>query len=219
MAQGGAAPYLEPGAVRSTSSAHNASDREQAAALGDMATEVSACGGSSLGTHAPFGSGPCAASAARGGKAGRVGKTCNYAACTPGADAVRITNGGAEMSADMACKCLRRQSNGNTSSVGQTPDAARTRGVRQGIGLYQAFNRFGPSRVVRISHSRVIPPVVVDLGELVGLIYRSDKGQPGQPRTYIHFMENPPRLVCDPEGTQLYVVGGSYRVTPQGIEG
>jgi hypothetical protein len=119
----------------------------------------------------------------------------------------------------MICKCLRRQSNGNTSSVGQTLDAGRTRGVRQGIGLYQAFNRFGPSRVVRVSHSRVIPPVVVELGELVGLIYRSDKGQPGRPRTYIHFMENPPRLVCNPEGTQLYVVGGSYRVTPQGIEG
>lgn len=119
----------------------------------------------------------------------------------------------------MKCKCSRRWSNGYTSSFGQTLDAARMRGVRQGIGLYQAFNRFEPSRVMKIRHSRVIPPVVVELGELVGLIYRSEKEQPGQPRTYIHFMENPPRLVCNPEGTQLYVVGGSYRVTPQGIEG
>ncbi len=123
------------------------------------------------------------------------------------------------MSADMQCQCARRWDDGHTASVGQTLDAARKRGVRQGIGLYQAFNRFGPSRVVRISHPRVIPPVVVELGELVGLIYRSDKGRPGRPRIYIHFMENPPRLVCNPEGTQLYVVGGSYRVTPQGIEG
>jgi hypothetical protein len=119
----------------------------------------------------------------------------------------------------MTCERLRRCGNGHTSSAGHTRDAARKQGVRQGIGLYQAFNRFGPSRVVRISHARVIPPVVVELGALVGLIYRSDKGQPGQLRTYIHFMENPPRLVCNPEGTQLYVVGGSYRVTPQGIEG
>ena len=65
----------------------------------------------------------------------------------------------------------------------------------------------------------MIPPVVVELGELVGLIYRSDKGQPGQPLTYIHQMEDPPRLVSNIEGTQLYIVGGSYRVTPQGIEG
>ena len=91
--------------------------------------------------------------------------------------------------------------------------------MQQGIGLYEAFNRFGPSQVVTIRHPRLIPPVVVELGDLLGLIYRSDKGQPGRPRTYIHFMENPPRLVTNVEGTQLHVVGGSYRVTPKGIEG
>ena len=184
-----------------------------------MAAEVGEYGGASPGNHGPFGAGPRAAGAARGGKAGRVRQTCHYAAGTPGADAVRITDGGAEVSANMPCQCTRRRDNGDTASDRQTLDAARKRGVRQGVGLYQAFNRFGPSRVVRISHPRVMPPVVVELGELVGLIYRSDKGQPGRPRTYIHFMENPPRLVCNPEGTQLYVVGGSYRVTPQGIEG
>jgi hypothetical protein len=91
--------------------------------------------------------------------------------------------------------------------------------MQQGIGLYRTFNRFGASSIVMIQHSRVIPPVVVELGELVGLIYRSDKDQPGQPQTYIHFMEEPPRLVSNIEGKQLYIVGGSYRVTPQGIEG
>lgn len=87
------------------------------------------------------------------------------------------------------------------------------------MGLYRAFNRFRPSQVLRIRHTRLIPPVVVELGELMGLIYRSDKGLAGQPRTYIHFMENPPRLASNTQGTQLYVLGGSYRVTPQGIEG
>jgi hypothetical protein len=81
------------------------------------------------------------------------------------------------------------------------------------------FNNFSPSQVMRVRHLRVIPPVVVELGQLVGLIYRSDKGQPGRPCTYIHFMENPPRLVCNVAGTQLYLVGGSYRVTSRGIEG
>jgi len=106
-----------------------------------------------------------------------------------------------------------------TSLVGHTLGIANTKAVQQGVGLYEAFNHFRPSQVVRVRHLRVIPPVVVDLGELVGLMYRSDKGQPGKPLTYIHQMENSPRLVSNIEGTQLYIVGGNYRVTSQGIEG
>lgn len=89
----------------------------------------------------------------------------------------------------------------------------------RGIGLYRRFNRFGPSRLARVSHRRLMPPLVVELGELVGVVYRSDKWQPGRPRTYIHFMADRPRLVSDVAGRQLYIVGGSYRVTRRGIEG
>jgi hypothetical protein len=32
-------------------------------------------------------------------------------------------------------------------------------------------------------------------------------------------MQELPRLVCNPEGTQLYLVGGNYRVSARGIEG
>jgi hypothetical protein len=91
--------------------------------------------------------------------------------------------------------------------------------LRKGLALYQEFKGFPPSCLIKIYHPRVMPQVAVELGELVGIIYRSDKGQAGVPRNYIHFMENPPRLACNIEGTQLYIVGGSYRVTPQGIEG
>ncbi len=91
--------------------------------------------------------------------------------------------------------------------------------IRQGEALYREFNRFESSKFVTVQHSRVIPPIVVDLGELVGLIYRSDKGQPGQPQAYIHFMQAPPRLVSNIEGNQLYIVGGNYQITRQGIEG
>jgi hypothetical protein len=91
--------------------------------------------------------------------------------------------------------------------------------MQQGIDLYRVFHSFGPSRLRVVGRSRIMPPIVVDLGELVGVMYRSDKGRPGQPRTYIHRMEDPPRLVSNVEGTQLYIVGGSYRVTPRGIEG
>lgn len=91
--------------------------------------------------------------------------------------------------------------------------------VDQGETLYRTFNHFEASQTITVKQSRLIPPVVVDLGELVGIIYRSDKGQPGQPQTYIHFMQDPPRLVSNVEGTQLYIVGGSYRITQKGIEG
>jgi hypothetical protein len=91
--------------------------------------------------------------------------------------------------------------------------------LERGAGLYQTFNRFGPSRVVTVRHPRTIPPVLVELGRLVGVIYQSDKWQAGRPRTFIHFMDRPPRLTCDPSGTQLYVIGGRYRVTDRGLEG
>lgn len=87
------------------------------------------------------------------------------------------------------------------------------------IRLYHRFNNFEPREVLRLTCRRQIPAVLVHLGELRGLIYRSDKWQRGRPRTYIHFMENPPILASDPHGRQLYVLGGSYRVTDRGIEG
>ena len=121
----------------------------------------------------------------------------------------------------MSCRCetCSGDGSGNTSPMGQTVAAMPIQNMQQGMGLYHAFNGFEPPHVVKVRHHRVIPPMVVELGELVGVMYRSDKGQPGQPRTYIHRMENPPRLVSNIEGTQLYIVGGSYQVTPRGIEG
>jgi hypothetical protein len=64
-----------------------------------------------------------------------------------------------------------------------------------------------------------MPRVLVKLGELRGLIYSSDKEQCGRPRTFIHFMETPPLLACDPTGKQLHIIGGDYCVTSRGIEG
>jgi hypothetical protein len=90
--------------------------------------------------------------------------------------------------------------------------------VRDASALYQRFTRFPARSIEHIAHARVMPPVVVDLGQLAGLVYRSGKWA-GRPRTYIHFMEDPPRLVSDVTGRRLFIVGGSYRVTGRGIEG
>lgn len=91
--------------------------------------------------------------------------------------------------------------------------------VRVAHKLFDRFHCFAPRRVVRQPCRRLIPKVLVHVGELRGLIYKSDKRQRGRPQTYIHFMETPARLACDPEGKQLYIIGGNYRITEQGIDG
>jgi hypothetical protein len=92
-------------------------------------------------------------------------------------------------------------------------------GVARAAQLFENFHCFLPPSLVRCHCRRVMPRVLVSLGELRGLIYRSDRGQCGNPRTFIHFMERPAALACDPSGRQLYILGGSYRVTRRGIEG
>jgi hypothetical protein len=67
--------------------------------------------------------------------------------------------------------------------------------------------------------ARSIPRVLVHVGRLRGLIYASDRDGGRVDRTYIHFMERPPVLACNPSGDQLYILGGRYRVTGRGIEG
>jgi len=150
-------------------------------------------------------------------KARRYRAAYNHAVGSRCTDATGCYEGSEEMN----CQCSKCSGSGNgkAAQIGQTYEVVPIEGISQGESLYQAFNGFETSRVEKVQHERVIPPVVVELGELVGLIYRSDKRQPGQPLTYIHRMENPPRLVSNIEGTQLYVVGGSYRVTSHGIEG
>jgi len=89
----------------------------------------------------------------------------------------------------------------------------------QARSLYDRFQGHRPRRNARVPFRRIVPPVVVELGDLLGLIYRSDRGGSGRSRTFVHFMDDPPRLVTEPSGRQLYVIGGSYLVTPRGIEG
>jgi hypothetical protein len=84
---------------------------------------------------------------------------------------------------------------------------------------FREIRRFAPGRTLRLRCPRLMPRVLVQIGELRGLIYTTDRGMPGNRRTYIHFMERPPLLACNSRGDQLYVLGGEYRVTRRGIEG
>lgn len=85
--------------------------------------------------------------------------------------------------------------------------------------LFHSFHRFPPDLVTARPCDRNLPEVLVRLGRLKALIYSSDRGRPGRPRSFIHFMRTPPLLASDPQGRRLFIIGGNYRVTPFGIEG
>jgi hypothetical protein len=86
------------------------------------------------------------------------------------------------------------------------------------LDLFRCFHRFAAPRIVRARVPRR-PRVLVQIGALRGVIYTAEKDRSGGRRTYIHFMDDPPLLACSPCGTQLHIVGGTYRVTPRGIVG
>jgi hypothetical protein len=96
---------------------------------------------------------------------------------------------------------------------------ADERRLEEGRELYRVFHNSSERRIIRHRCDRMMPKVLVDLGALRGLIYSADRDGCGKVKTFIHFMETPPRLMCDPRGNQLYVIGGRYRVTRRGIEG
>jgi transglutaminase-like putative cysteine protease len=76
-------------------------------------------------------------------------------------------------------------------------------------------------QVVSLDDGPVASPdlTLVEVGRLLGLIYRSP-GRPGAPgHPCIHLMREPPWLMRSVDGRQLHIVGGRYRITGRGIEG
>jgi hypothetical protein len=98
------------------------------------------------------------------------------------------------------------------------------RAIGRAAATFERFHGRACDSVRRWRAARTIPRVLVDLGELRGLIYRSDKWGPpaacgGRARTFIHFMSSPARLASDPQGRRLFILSNSIRVTRRGIEG
>ena len=63
-----------------------------------------------------------------------------------------------------------------------------------------------------------VPPMLVPVGHCYAVTYDADKGDGVYP--YRHLFESParPLLCANPQGSQLYFVGGAYTVTRHGIE-
>jgi hypothetical protein len=106
------------------------------------------------------------------------------------------------------------------SVTGPVNEPVEVRGcLRQACERIRPFQCFEAPRLFQDRCQRMIPEVLMHVGELRALIYRSDRGQYGRPRTFVHFFETPADLMYDPRGRQLHIQGGRYRVTTRGIEG
>ena len=92
---------------------------------------------------------------------------------------------------------------------------------QKALDLFSDFHEFLPDAVTVASIPRKsMPSLVVKVGELVSLTYRSNKWDKNERSVdYTHkFKQSLPVLVSDADGN-LYIIGGNYKITSQGIVG
>lgn len=95
-------------------------------------------------------------------------------------------------------------------------DAAK---VKRGLELFRKWSGRDAGRVEVRSVPRGTPAVLVQLGELVGVAYRSDKWT-RRARDYFHETRRPyPILASNVEGSRLFILGGAVKVRPEGLVG
>lgn len=89
------------------------------------------------------------------------------------------------------------------------------------LNLFAEFHEYLPDTVTVATIGRKsMPSLVAQVGQLVELTYRSNKwDKNGIAVDYIHKFKEPlPVLVSDADGN-LYIIGGSYKITADGIVG
>jgi len=93
----------------------------------------------------------------------------------------------------------------------------RNPGLEAAAATFRKWNGFDPNAVQTTRAQRAIPRTLVRLGELVSVVYRSDKWS-GKPKLYEHRTARPHPLLCTgPNGRGLYWIGGRTRVTARGL--
>ncbi len=86
------------------------------------------------------------------------------------------------------------------------------------VRLFDEFHDFEPTTAVAYKiDSLSIPGVLVRLGDLIEITYKSNKFDK-RSRLYVHkFGANKPVLAASKDG-KLFIIGGGYRITGRGIE-
>lgn len=109
-------------------------------------------------------------------------------------------------------RMAQQQANRRRPNPGSSGERARAE------RMFETWHEFGSKAVKRVRvPSRTLPRYGVKLGEIVTLDYVSDKWE-GKPVTYTHDTKRPrPWLVSDPDGQQLFIVGGRMKPTADGL--
>lgn len=95
----------------------------------------------------------------------------------------------------------------------------RLRQVEAALELFREFHGFDAEAFDVETVPDGTPAVLVRLGELQAVVYRSDKWD-GKARDYIHETRRPrPELCSTPDGRQLVLLGGAVRVAAEGLVG
>lgn len=134
-------------------------------------------------------------------------------------DAIRAQKEGLEF---RARRNRRRKS--RKSGAGKARRNPRESELSRARRTYQHLNETEPGRVTKVRGAKNAPKVAVKLGELVSIVYRSDKyaGSPDNPhgkqQLYEHRTKRPhPVIATDPEGREVHIVGGRMHPTPDGL--
>jgi hypothetical protein len=83
---------------------------------------------------------------------------------------------------------------------------------------FRKWHEFDSHHTTRVKGpSRTIPKTLVKLGDLVSVVYKSNK-YTGKPTLYEHKTKSPhPVLAADPDGQHVHIVGGKMRITGDGL--
>jgi len=109
-----------------------------------------------------------------------------------------------------------RRGRSNPCPKKANPDAA----LDQALKLSKEFHGFDPRKIHKVKIEW--PKALVMLGPCVRLDYHSDKFD-GKPRIYFHEFEKPAAVYAaespQPDGTNLLIIHGHFRIKPEGITG
>ena len=82
---------------------------------------------------------------------------------------------------------------------------------------YREWSELEPGKITKMKAPPRVPKVMAKLGDLVSVVYRSDKYD-GKAKLYEHKFKRPlPVLGTDPDGRHAHIVGGNYKVTGDGL--
>ena len=94
----------------------------------------------------------------------------------------------------------------------------RNRRLARLARMFKDYHGFEPGQVKMVPVNTAIPKELVQIGTLREIIYHSDKDDPGRLKRYLHDFKKPYPILCtDVSCNRLFIIGGKFKVKPEGI--